>query len=316
MSAELRIEIEGQEPRTILLGSLCTIGRSRGNDVALDDSRASRQHAMIRVQGDGAYSVLDLGSANGTLVNGRRLTIPVVLHSGDEIQIAHCHMVFTQSGSAQAEPAAQPTSYGETVIEFTTETVTIFVVDIRNYTTLSESIPPEDLSRIVGSWFRDAGLIIERHGGVIDKFIGDAVMAIWRRTRQRENQSHVTGPLAAALELVAHARTFHADVAARCPGFGFAVGCGIHTGRAVLGNVGVDARRDMTVLGDAVNVAFRLESLCKVLGRPILVSDDVRAAAGDAFEFEDMGPQQLKGKAQDLRVFAVAARRDGSGPRA
>ena len=101
------------------------------------------------------------------------------------------------------------------------------------------------------------------------------------------------------------AESFHQQVSSQYPEFGFRVGCGINTGKAIRGNVGVQAKPDFTAVGDCVNVAFRLESLCKEVDRTIVVSQEMRKAAGEDFQFEDLGLKKIKGKAQELHVFAV-----------
>jgi pSer/pThr/pTyr-binding forkhead associated (FHA) protein len=106
MSAELTVNIEGKPPRVVPLGSIFSIGRGPGNDLVINDSRASRNHAVIRLQADKQYYVLDQGSSNGTLLNGRRITIPSALKSGDEIQIANHQLAFVDS-AAQGGNAAE-----------------------------------------------------------------------------------------------------------------------------------------------------------------------------------------------------------------
>jgi len=305
MSAELSVDIEGQTSRKTAIGPIFSIGRGTGNDLPLQDAKASRTHAVIRLQSDKVYYLVDLGSGNGTFLNGRRVTIPSALKSGDEIKVANCSLQFTDLTTESSILQRPPSDEMRTQIEFTTETVSILVVDIRNYTALSEAIPVQDLSKTVGNWFKDVSQIIEQHGGSLDKFIGDAVMALWLQAKTEGNLNHVLGPLKSAQEMVRLAKSYHQNLSAQYPKFGFAVGCGISTGKAILGNVGVDSRRDVTAVGDCVNVAFRLESLCKELQRPIVLSEEVRNAAGDVFEYEDMGLQRVKGKSQDLRVFAL-----------
>jgi adenylate cyclase len=306
MSAKLIVHTTGEATRTVALRAICTIGRGPDNDLVLEDPRVSRNHALLRQSGDGGYYVVDLGSSNGTFLNGSLVTVPVALKSGDEIQVGDHRLGFTASSATggQTIPRDLGTTMG-TMAGMKCETIGILVVDIRNYTRLAEAVPPGELSQWVGSWFKEAGRIIERHGGTIDKFIGDAVMAYWRR-QGGADPKYVNGPIRVASELVAFARGYHEKLIAKYSTLGFAIGCGIHIGEAMLGNVGSVARRDFTAIGDCVNVAFRIESLCKELGRPILVSREASEKAGADFDFEDLGPQRVKGKSEAIHVFALS----------
>lgn len=303
MSAELILKIEGQEPRKLPLGPVFSIGRGPGNDLVLQDALASRAHAVIRLQSDKVYYLLDYGSSNGTLLNNRRVTIPVALKPGDQIQIGDSHMEFVHESAAE-QPAVETDDSEDmrTQVQLRTETISILVVDIRNYTALSEAIPAEKFSKFIGKWFNRAQTVIEQHAGSIDKYIGDAVMAIWKRAATKGDMSYVVGPLEAAQELVKSAEDFDKEITCDYPQFHFAVGCGIHTGKAILGNVG-----EYTAVGDSVNVAFRIESLCRQLQRPIILSDEVMKVAGGAFQYEDLGTQQVKGKAQGVHVYSLKA---------
>ncbi|MDD2707849.1 MAG: adenylate/guanylate cyclase domain-containing protein [Verrucomicrobiae bacterium] len=277
------------------------MGRGTGNDLVLQDTMASRTHAVIRQQSDKNYYLVDLGSSNGTFLNNRRVTIPVALKNSDAIQIGNCHIEFVTAQAVEA-PAADDGDEMRTQVSLKQETISILVMDIRNYTGLSEGIPAEQLSKIVGKWFNQVQSIIEQHGGGIDKFIGDAVMAIWRKANTQGDLSYITGPLESAREMIVAARDYHQMIVCDYPKYGFAVGCGIHTGRAILGNVG-----EYTAVGDSVNVAFRIESLCKGLQRPILLSEDVQKAAPPQFSFEDLGLHKVKGKSQDIHIFSLTS---------
>ncbi|MCC7518684.1 MAG: FHA domain-containing protein [Verrucomicrobiae bacterium] len=307
MSARVTLQIEGQPERVLPLGAIFSIGRGSNNDLVLADGRASRNHAVIRLQGDRAYTLLDLGSSNGTLLNGRRVTIPCTLKNGDVVQVANGTLRFESAEESVPGKTSAEEDQGDlrTEVAFSSETVTILVVDIRSYTAMSEALAPERLSRVVGRWFQQAQEVIERHGGSIDKFLGDAAMAFWLKARTEGDSRHAVGPIQAAIELLGLATRFDREVSAEIPSLGFRIGCGINCGQAILGNIGVDARRDFTVVGDSVNVAFRLEKLCKELKRPIVLSEETRKAAGDAFAFEDLGLQKIRGKTQDVRVFSV-----------
>jgi adenylate cyclase len=308
MSAEITLYIEGQSPRTMAAGTAFSIGRAPTNDLVLNESKVSRNHAMIRLQGDKLYYVLDLGSSNGTILNGRRVSIPCALKSGDEITIAGHRMIFNHH-VVETPPAEQPATEDlRTQVEFTSATVSILVVDIRNFTPLSESLPPEYLSKMIGEWFKEVQGIIERNGGTINKFIGDAVMCYWTKTRTEGNPLYIMGALQSAVEMVDLAKAFHQRLSSDHPKYSFHIGCGINAGKAIMGNVGVDSLPDFTAVGDCVNVAFRVESLCKELQRPIIVTEEVAHIAvqtGDKFNFDDLGLHKLKGKTQEQRVFAI-----------
>jgi adenylate cyclase len=299
MSAELTLQSEGKPARKFPVGKVCSIGRGPSNDVVLDDNRASRNHAIIQRQGDQTYVLRDLGSSNGTLLNNRRVSIPSPLKTGDEIRIASSHLFFTHEIVEDAA-GGDNQSVERTQMDFTSETISILVVDIRNYTVLSEAIPPEDLSRLLGKWFQDVAQVIEGKKGTIDKFIGDAVYAYWNKGHTQDEKAYVLGAIQTALELVKLAQTFHEELSTLYPNYAFHVGCGLNAGKAIIGSVG-----GFTAVGDCVNVAFRLESLCKELGQPIILSEEVKLAAGADFEFQDLGAHKLKGKSQELRVFTI-----------
>ena len=307
-AAELSIVLPGQPERKVALHGALTLGRGSGNDVVLADVRVSRSHALLRPFGRGKYYLLDMGSGNGTFLNGRLVTSPVELKDGDAIAIADCSLKYldrAKRAAGGADGAESDTSSMETAINVSKEAISILVVDIRNFTGLTEAIPSKELPAFIGSWFRDASAAVEAHGGTIDKYIGDAVMAYWLGGGEAAGARLARGPLDSALELVEMARLYDGQLSARHPELSFAVGCGIHMGEAMFGSMGGSARRDFTAIGDCVNGAFRIESLCKELKRPIMVSEEVKSAAGAGYDFEDMGVQKLKGKAGDVQVYSV-----------
>lgn len=313
MSVELSITVPGQAPRRVALAGAFTIGRGSTSDLIIKDARASRGHALLRPLGRGNYFLLDMGSANGTFLNGRLVTAPVQLNDGDVIVIADCTMKFE---APDQRPITSPLtsdydSTMETAVNVSTEAISILVVDIRNFSRLSEALPPKELPSFIGSWFRDATAVIESHGGVIDKFIGDAVMAYWLGVGESVNAKIARGPLDSALELVESARLYHGQLVARHPELSFAVGCGIHMGEAMFGNIGSSSRRDFTAIGDCVNIAFRLESQCRELERAIVVSSEIKVTAGDDYEYENMGLLKLKGKENEVLAFSVERKRAG-----
>ena len=305
MAAELIVTMPDQPENKVALAGAFTLGRGSGNSLVLPDPRVSRTHALLRPYGRGKYYLLDMGSGNGTFLNGRLVTSPVELKDGDSIVIADFVLKYIDLDRRAAGTTGEhETNQMETAINVSKEAISILVVDIRNFTGLTEAIPPKELPAFIGSWFRDAGATIESHGGVIDKYIGDAVMAYWLGSAEAVDAKLARGPLDSALELVEMARLYDGQLRARHPELAFAVGCGVHMGEAMFGSMG-GAGRQFTAIGDCVNSAFRIESLCKELKRPIIVSEEIKSAAGSGYVFEDMGAQKLKGKSVDVKVFAV-----------
>jgi adenylate cyclase len=265
---------------------------------------------MIQRQESGQYHLADLGSVNGTFLNECRITRPTVLKAGDAIQIANCRIHFLAAADGPA--LTGPSSPVGTLVDRSEFRVSVLVVDIRDYTGLSEGMPPEALSNIVSEWFRQASEVIQQKRGNIDKFIGDAVLAFWLQNPGDAPENHILQALEAAQEVVCLARSYSHEVRAHYPESHFDVGCGLSTGRAAVGNIGLDARRDYTVTGDCVNLAFRIESLCTELGHPILLSEEMYDAAERCFAFEDLGLHACKGKADPVRVFALALSSESS----
>ena len=309
MEAELiRVDRTGQGKtgEAIPLGELVTIGRSPGNNLVLPDGQVSRNHALIRSEGE-KYLILDLGSVNGTFVNDKPVTSAVALRGGDVIRMGESMFLFKRD-----EPDVAPAEVSRKVTQrvFANVNLAVLVSDVRNYTALSAAIPADGLSAILADWFRRVGQCIEARDGNIEKFRGDSVMAYWISKRGGEKNAHILGALRAARDMLASSHEYDERLAAQYPGHDFRIGCGIHCGDAVLGNIGADSRRDFTTLGDSANVTFRIESLCSGLNRPVLVSEEIKTRAEPEFMFDDMGPQPLKGKPEPVNIYALRLTED------
>lgn len=300
----VRIGSSGGKPagETITLGEVVTLGRSPGNNIVLDDSQVSRNHALIRREGS-SYMIIDLGSANGTFVNDRPVTSATVLHGNDIIRLGESVFDFRYADEEHGPPAGEQR---KTTQRFFAEAkLAVLVSDVRNYTVLSAALPAGGLSALLAEWFRRVGECIQNRNGSIEKFRGDSVMAYWISNPRGGDNTYVLDALRAARDMLAASHEHHDLLSQQYPGHAFEIGCAVHCGDAVLGNIGADFRRDFTTLGDCVNVTFRIESLCSALGRPVLVSEEIKTQAEPEFAFDDLGPQPLKGKSEPIPVYAL-----------
>ena len=185
--------------------------------------------------------------------------------------------------------------------------LTVMFTDVRDFTRLSEGMDPEDVVRFLNTLLGRLSEEIAHESGVIDKFIGDSVMAFWNAPLRQAD--HAGRACAAALRM-------RAAVAAMNAGAGFGlpeavakthtveIGIGVNTGPACVGNVGSDERFDYSAIGDAVNVAARAESACKEVGYDIVVTGPT-AEGASGFAFVEAGHVRLKGKAEPVALKAL-----------
>ena len=180
---------------------------------------------------------------------------------------------------------------------------TVLFSDIRGFTPLSEKLPPVELIRFLNEYFTHIGKPIADNKGVINKFMGDAVMAIFSPVFGVEN--HQEAALKAAIGMRQALREFNA--LKRYPEVGF--GVGLHSGGLVAGNVGTAERMEYTVLGDTVNVASRIESQTKDISTQILISEavvqGVDKKAFPGFDFVEGAPVLMKGKSKPMVLYRV-----------
>ncbi len=304
-SARIVVTPEGKPEAVVQLADRLTIGRSTANQLVLEDQKASRSHAEIRHLGAGRYRLSDLGSANGTWLNGRRISVPKELEDGDLIVIGSVQLRFVAPPKTEAAAGARKETATGTALFMRNERVVVLVADIRNYTSMSEALPNREFSRIISEWFREASDIIEENDGTIDKFIGDAVMVYWVNANRSDPSGEVNAALRATRGLIDRAAAFSTRFASEFPGHEFRIGVGLNAGEAMLGNVGTGENQSFTVVGDSVNVAFRLESLTKEKGSPVVVSRSIVDAADAGFRFRDLGLAEVKGRREPVSIWAL-----------
>ena len=180
--------------------------------------------------------------------------------------------------------------------------VTLLFSDIRGFTTLSEALPPEDLVKLLNRYLSPMTSIVLEQRGTLDKYIGDAVMAIYNAPLYVEG--HAVRACRSAVFMMRKLKELNEEFARQgMPQID--IGIGIHTGEAVVGNMGADIRFDYTAIGDNVNLASRLEGLNKYYGTHILVSGITRNMAGKEFNFREIDLVRVKGKEQPVALFEL-----------
>ena len=178
--------------------------------------------------------------------------------------------------------------------------IAVLFVDLRGFTALSEALPPEQVVELLNRCLTLTSECILRHGGTLDKFIGDCTMAFWGAPLPQEDAAYRA--VCAARDMIAGGKALEDELHAR---FGHTVrfGVGVHCGPAVVGNVGSPQRMDYTAIGDTVNTASRLEA--NAPGGAILVSRAVAEAVGARVPCVPSGSLTLKGKAAPFEVFTI-----------
>ncbi|MBK9032870.1 MAG: adenylate/guanylate cyclase domain-containing protein [Myxococcales bacterium] len=187
--------------------------------------------------------------------------------------------------------------------------MSVLFSDIRGFSRIAEALPPEQLADFLNEYLTPMTTIVLERDGTLDKYIGDAVMAMWNAPLPVGD--HAGRACDAALAMQAALGPLNQGWASRGRP-NVQIGIGINTGPMSVGNMGSEARFDYTVLGDAVNLAARLEPLTKEYAVDILVGEATATAARD-FVFRELGRVRMKGKDQPARIFQLCGRTGGPG---
>ena len=200
---------------------------------------------------------------------------------------------------------AEKAMRGELTLGGENKFTTIFFSDIRSFTAMSENLEPHEVVEFLNDYMTRMVRCVNETGGVVDKYIGDALMAVWGAPVSSGDTAHD------ALNCVRSAMMMRAELFTlnklrekenKSP---IKIGCGINSGPVVAGQIGSTERMEYTVIGDAVNLASRTESLNKPLGTDILITENTYKLIKDSVVVEEMPSVTVKGKTDPIRLFAV-----------
>lgn len=181
-------------------------------------------------------------------------------------------------------------------------TLSIFFSDLQGFTSIAEGLEPEELTSLLNDYLSAMTDIIHDEGGTLDKYVGDAIIAFWNAPL--EQPDHAARAARAALRCQAKLAELRPAFRNRI-GRDLAMRVGLNTGAAIVGNMGSHSRFDYTVLGDAVNLASRLEGINKQFGTYTLASEALRSASGGGFAWREISRVAVVGRKEDVRVFEL-----------
>lgn len=278
----------------LALEESAVVGRGPTVRLRVEDSGVSREHASLRRK-DGAWWVQDMGSANGTFVNGLPATVSTKVHDGDEISFGPARYVFRHPGSRSG--AGESDHLEQTIVagpRAEVVQVTLLVADVMGFSELSTRHPAEVISRVMTEWCDHCRHVLYECGGHIDKFIGDCVFAWWYGSGADVKNRALT---ASRLLAEGHSGTrLPDDSALRC-------GIGLHSGEAALSRLGPSS---YTLLGADVNLTFRIESLTRKLETPLASRAFASGWPQDSdWQFPSLGTHEIKGWHQPVEVCGV-----------
>ena len=257
------------------LDTNCPIGRSPSNTIVLGDPKVSRRHAVVHRQDVDEFWLVDLGSGNGSYINGRRISLPVRLAANDSIGIGDTVLTFQRSPDAHSIVRSKVASM--TLIEVKNVECWMLLADIVGSTKLASEHHPEAWAKLVGSWAAECRQIVELHGGSINKYLGDGFLAIWPTHLQPQ------GHVAAALEAFAKLQ--------RSSSLPFRVV--VHVGG--LSSGGGRTLGEDNLSGVELILLFRMEKLAGSLGHRFFCSEPVQRRLSSVLPLVEAGTHELAG---------------------
>lgn len=221
---------------------------------------------------------------------------PILSDYVDEVAVALTRFVPKEFLAILNKQSASELRLGDHV----KKDMTIFFSDIRSFTSLSEGLTPEENFKFINSYLARVVPVVNAHGGFVDKYIGDAIMALF------PEHTGADSAVRAAIEMQKRIVEYNTH-RANCGYRALSMGIGLHTGTLMLGVVGVEDRMQSTVISDAVNLASRLESITKVFNVSLAISEETFKSLEDpgAYKYRFIGKVRVKGKSDPVSVFEI-----------
>jgi adenylate cyclase len=184
---------------------------------------------------------------------------------------------------------------------------TILFCDIRNFTTISEAMTAEQTVELLNGYFTRMVGVVQEHAGILDKFMGDALMALYGVPFPEPDDAVRAVRTALAMQRALEVLNAGREAQGLPP---IRIGVGVNSGEVVYGNIGSETRSDFTVIGDTVNLASRVEGMNKMYGSQILITEFTRSRVGDHFALRPVDHVRVKGKRERTEVYEVLGERD------
>ena len=279
--------LELPDGRTFWLMGRCTIGRSPDNDLVLEVPELSRQHAMIARDG-GNFLLSDLHSRNGTYLNGTAVTRPAHLRDGDEIRFGTTTLRFRRkrSGFGPAEAAAVGATT-QAIDQIHESVCWLLLVDVVGSATLTEKLGSEAALRQLQGWITALRPLIEKNGGQINGYVGDAVLALWVENKVKPQQ------VITALQAIEAWR----------PRSKLPFRLVSHYGSVLFSR----SENGQEITGTAVNVVFRSEKIARGFGAQAMISEAGMTTLGLTGQCESYGRSSIDGMREYYIFHALPA---------
>lgn len=283
-------------------GESLRIGRSQSNDLVLADSKISRFHAILSASENGIV-LSDLSSTNGTFLGEKRMTAPVDLANGDiillggfrlEVRLARSHSGLEEDSSRTA------------LSQMLSSELTVLLIDVCSYTTITQGLPEQDVAEMLRTWLNFSSSLIISNDGVVDKYVGDCVMALWKSDTisQEELAKKAVQTAAEVVQRTREESIFREwKHGKQFPWLCRAV---VHSGTALMGSLGGSGRANYSALGDTVNVAFRIEHLADRFTENLIVSENTARLIPNLLPLNNLGTYTLEGRSGAIEIFGAS----------